>query len=69
MNCLALALQVEPDVPVLYEHSGLGHAPTHASHPIAWVLIQDIVLLVDSHMQAHCGSVSDLLALVQAAHR
>lgn len=68
VNVLALALQIEPDVPVLYEHTGLGHDVTHAKHAFAWVLIQDIILLVDSHMQAHCGSISELLALIQGAH-
>ena len=66
VNVLALALQIEPDVPVLHEHTGLGHDATHAKHAFAWVLLQDIVLLVDAHMQAYCGTVPELLALVQA---
>lgn len=65
VNVLALALQIEPDIPIVHEHTGMGLASKHAQHAYSWVLIQDIVLLVDAHMQTYCGSVSDLLATIQ----
>lgn len=51
VNVLALLLELRPDVPVLYEHTGAGHRGTHAAHEWAWVLWADFVLLVDAQME------------------
>jgi hypothetical protein len=50
VNLLALLLELRPDVPVLFEHTGAGHRRTHAQHAWAWVLWTDFVLLVDAQM-------------------
>lgn len=52
VNLLALLLELRPDVPVLFEHTGAGHRGTHARQAWAWVLWADFVLLVDTRMQA-----------------
>ena len=51
VNLLALLLELAPDIPVLFEHTGAGHRATHARHRWAWVLWQHFVLLVDADMQ------------------
>jgi hypothetical protein len=51
VNVLALLLELRPEVPVLFEHTGAGHRSTHAQHAWAWVLWADYVLLVDAHMR------------------
>jgi len=50
VNLLALLLELRPDVPVLFEHTGAGHRGTHAQHAQAWVLWAGFVLLVDARM-------------------
>jgi hypothetical protein len=51
VNLLALLLELRPDVPVLFEHTGAGHRGTHAQHAWAWVLWAGFVLLVDARME------------------
>lgn len=66
VNLLALLLELAPHVPVLYEHTGAGHAPTHAQHEWAWVLWADFVLLVDAKMQVSAAcDVRALAALIE----
>jgi len=38
VNLLALLVELAPDIPVLFEHTGAGHRETHARHRWAWVL-------------------------------
>lgn len=65
MNLLPLLLELAPHVPVLYEHTGAGHAPTHAQHEWAWVLWAGFVLLVDAKMQVSAAcDVRALAALI-----
>ena len=52
VNLLPLLLELAPDIPVLFEHTGAGHRGTHARHEWAWVLWVDFVLLVDADMNA-----------------
>jgi hypothetical protein len=52
VNLLPLLLELAPDIPVLFEHTGAGHRGTHARHEWAWVLWVDFVLLVDADMHA-----------------
>jgi hypothetical protein len=33
-----LLVELAPDIPVLFEHTGAGHRETHARHRWAWVL-------------------------------
>lgn len=61
VNVLALLLELNPNVPVLFEHTGAGHAATHAQHAWAWVLWADYVLLVDAQM--HVSAALDVRAL------
>lgn len=66
VNILALLLELNPSVPVLFEHTGAGHRDTHAQHAWAWVLWADYVLLVDARMDV-CAAldVRALAALLQ----
>ena len=50
-NLLALLLELAPEIPVLFEHTGAGHRGTHARHQWAWVLWLHFVLLVDAEMR------------------
>jgi hypothetical protein len=52
VNLLPLLLELAPDIPVLFEHTGAGHRGTHARHEWAWVMWVDFVLLVDADMNA-----------------
>lgn len=63
-SLLPVALELNPDIPVLHEHTGAGHAPTHAALPRAWVAMHGFVLLVDSRMRAFCAA--DLRSLAYA---
>ena len=60
INLLPVLLELEP-LPVLYEHTGAGHAATHAKHPRAWVVWDRFVLQVDSAMNVRYAE--DLRAL------
>ena len=64
VNLLPALLELEP-IPVLYEHTGAGHAATHAQHPRAWVVWDQFVLLIDRQMNVHYAS--DLRALATNA--
>jgi hypothetical protein len=44
VNLLALLVELAPDIPVLFEHTGAGHRETHARHRWAWVLWLHFVL-------------------------
>jgi hypothetical protein len=61
VNLLALLVELAPDIPVLFEHTGAGHRETHARHRWAWVLWLHFVLLVDADM--HVFAALDARAL------
>lgn len=66
INILPLLLQVEPDVALLYEHTGAGHRPTMAKKAWNWVILGRFVLLIDRDMNVYTASdLRSLLAVVR----
>ena len=55
-HVLPLLCEIDPDIPVLYEHTGVGNVDTHAGHSLSWGVICGMVLLFDTTMQAFCAS-------------
>ena len=58
---LPLIMQLNPSIPVLYEHTGAGQKSVHAQHKWAWVLVGKIVLLSNQDMRLYHGDPRDLL--------
>lgn len=60
LEVVPLLLQINPDIKVLYEHTGLGYAKKHAEcwH---WVVVAGHVLLVNTAMEAYCAQDARLL--------
>lgn len=55
INLLPLLLQIRPETPVRYEHTGAGHMPTLASASWQWVIVGGCVLLVSADGQVFCA--------------
>ena len=55
LNVLPLLLQVAPDMPVLYEHTGSGHGPSLAKTPHTWCVVGGFVLLADNSGRFYCA--------------
>ena len=55
-NVLPLFMQLYPQIPIFYEHSGAGLASLHSTHKVSWIFISGFVLLVDSKMCARCAA-------------
>ena len=53
---LPLLMQVNPDIPVVFEHTGAGLLDTHRAHKFTWVCMNRFVLLVDDTGQTFCAS-------------
>lgn len=65
VHVLPLLMELAPDVPVLYEHTGVGFRGTHAKHKFSWVLCQKLVVLVGEDMRSYCcKSLRGLLKLI-----
>ena len=47
VNVLPLLLQIAPEIPLLYEHTGACCKQVHEGHAFAWVLLSGFILLVD----------------------
>lgn len=56
LNTLPLLMQIEPDIPVLYEHTGAGHRHSCAKHKFAWLVFGSYVVLCDKTMNTYCAS-------------
>ena len=54
-NLLPLIRQINPDVPVRFEHTGAGHIPVLALASWQWVLVGGFVVLVASDGAAFCA--------------
>ena len=66
LHALPLLLQVAPDIPLLYEHTGAGLRSAAARQPYAWCVLGTFVVLVDEHMRSFCArDFLTLLALLQ----
>ena len=47
---LPLLMQVQPDMKVLHEHTGIGHKHTHSQNKWHWSVVGNRVLLTNQHM-------------------
>ena len=47
---LPLLMQVQPDMKVLHEHTGIGHKHTHSQNKWHWSVVGNRVLLPNPHM-------------------
>ena len=54
-SLLPLMRQIDPDIPVRYEHTGAGHLPTLAEAPWQWVLVGGFIVLVAADGTAFCA--------------
>jgi len=61
-NLLPLLLQLNPDMPVFYEHTGAGQRAAYAAHPFSWVFMSGFILLLDREGRAFCAE--DLRSLL-----
>lgn len=52
INLLPLLQQLNPDIAILYEHTGAGSLEHHSKHDFALVVFSKFVVLVDSGMRA-----------------
>ena len=55
LNMLPLLMQIVPDIPVLYEHTGAGYRPACAIHKFAWLVFGNHVLLSDGSLTTYCA--------------
>ena len=54
-NVLPLAQQLYPHIPILHEHTNMGHAATHANYEYAWILCGKTCLLVSKDMKVYAA--------------
>ena len=55
VNLLPLLRQIEPSIPILYEHTGAGLAVVTKKQPYFWLVVSGFVVLVDDRSQAYCA--------------
>ena len=67
MNLLPLLLQVNPDIPLFYEHTGAGLRSAYAAHAFSWVFVSGYVLLLDRAGEVFCAE--DLRSLLLHTRR
>jgi len=65
-NLLPLLLQLNPDMPVYYEHTGAGRRATYAAHPFSWVFMSGYIVLVSREGAVFCAEVLRSLLLLSA---
>jgi len=61
-NLLPLLLQLNPDMPVFYEHTGAGQRAAYAAHPFSWAFMSGYILLVSRAGKVFCAQ--DLRSLL-----
>ena len=61
-NLLPLLLQLDPDIPVYYEHTGAGRRAAYAAHTFSWVFMSGYILLLDREGAVFCAE--DLRSLL-----
>ena len=63
-NILPLAMQIYPDVPLLWEHTGATNKEVLKKNKWNWVQVQHLIVLVRNDMCSYCGKISDLVSLL-----
>lgn len=53
VHTLPLVCQFNPSIPVLFEHTGAGCHDVHVNYEWSWVVISNVVLLVDKNMNVY----------------
>ena len=61
-NLLPLLLQLNPDIPLFYEHTGAGQRAAYSAHPFSWVFMLGYILLVSREGAVFCAD--DLRSLL-----
>jgi len=65
-NLLPLLLQLDPDMPVYYEHTGAGRRAAYAAHKFSWVFMSGYILLLDREGAVFCAEDLRSLLLLSA---
>jgi hypothetical protein len=55
LHILPLLMQVAPEIPLLYEHTGAGFRPVTGKNTYNWCVFGTFVVLVDQHMNSFCA--------------
>ena len=55
LHILPLLMQIEPDIPLQYEHTCAGYRPASATQDFTWILFGHFVLLCDRKMNTYCA--------------
>jgi hypothetical protein len=61
-NLLPLLLQLNPDMPIFYEHTGAGERAKFAAHKFSWAFMSGYILLLDRQGAVFCAE--DLRSLL-----
>jgi len=61
-NLLPLLLQLNPDLPLFYEHTGAGLRSAYGAHAFSWVFMSGFILLVARSGAVYCAE--DLRSLL-----
>ena len=54
-NVLPLLMQFQPDIPVLFEHTGAAKQAAHAKHKWSWCCFSNVILLVSAEHGPFCA--------------
>jgi hypothetical protein len=65
-NLLPLLLQLNPDIPLFYEHTGAGQRAMYSAHPFSWVFMSGYILLLNREGVAFCAEDLRSLLLLSA---
>jgi len=55
INLLPLLLQVDPEIPVFYEHTGAGTQSVYSKHEYSWAMMSGYVFLVRRSGEVFCA--------------
>jgi len=67
INLLPLLLQVDPETPVYYEHTGAGTQSVYSKHKYSWAMMSGYVFLVHQSGDVFCAE--DLRSLLLQTQR
>lgn len=62
-SILPLLLQIDPTIPILYEHTGAGCLAIHAEQKYSWTVLGPFVILTDAEMNSFTAK--DIRTLLQ----
>jgi len=65
-NLLPLLLQLNPDIPLFYEHTGAGQRTVYDAHRFSWVFMSGYILLISREGAAFCAEDIRSLLLLSA---